>query len=147
MTIDEFIDFEKSIRVARPSIFRLASPDPPASEEDIARAEAVLGCRLPDSYRQFLKRFGGGEYPLMNVFSVCPDSPWYIVKRVEKDRDLFHRNLLPVHDDQAGGFLVLRVVDGRALEPVYYLEWETSVLSNVLHTSVLSAVASYLASN
>lgn len=145
MMIDEFIEFESAVRLVKPAIFRLAKPDQPASDRDIENAEAILGCRLPPSYRQFLKKCGGGDYPLMSVFSAHPNSDWYLVKRVESLRELCPANLLPVHDDQAGGFLVLKIVDGQALEPVYYFDWETGKLSDVVHANVLSAVAASLA--
>jgi hypothetical protein len=145
MMIDEFIEFENSVRVAKPGIFRLAKPDQPASDKEIEDVEALLGCRLPMSYRQFLNKFGGGDYPLMNVFSAYPNSEWYLVRRVEALRELCPTNLLPVHDDQAGGLLVLKIVDGQALEPVYYFDWETGKLSDIVYANVFSAVAAGLA--
>ena len=49
--------------------------------------------------------------------------------------------LIPIHDDQAGGLYVLRVVENAAMDAVYYLDWETKELSAQKYDSILDAIA------
>lgn len=141
MTIEEFLQREAEWRRTKPSLFRLATPDPPATDTEIAVAEGLIGCKLPSAYRQFLQAAGGGDYLLFTVFSVSRDSAWYLPRQVMQARPNVPDNLLPVHDDQAGGYYVLQIVDGRAEDPVFYFDWETGTLSEKKYESVLDAVA------
>ena len=141
MTIDEFKQLEDACRVRKPSIFRLAFPDPPASNDQIAQVEAAINCRLPESYRQFLSLRGGGDYPLLSVFSANPDSDHYLPRRREEFRSQVGDNLLPIHDDQAGGLYVLRIAGDFAADEVYYFDWETRELSAPRYDSILDLIA------
>lgn len=141
MTIDEFKRLEDAYRISKPSIFRLASPDPPASAEQISSVETAIKCLLPESYRQFLASCGGGDYALFLVFSANPDSEYYLPRRLEELRPLIGGGLLPFHDDEAGGLYVLRINHNVAAEAVYYLDWETQELSGPEYESVIDAVA------
>lgn len=141
LTIDEFKRREAACRLTKPNLFRLAQPDPPASVSQIEALERAIGCRLPQSYKQFLAATGGGDYPFVNVFSADPDSAYYLPVRAKELQSLIEMNLLPFHDDQAGGFYVLKITAGAASEAVYYWDWETRELSNQKYESVLDFVA------
>lgn len=141
MTIDEFLKREAEWRRTKQSLFRLSTPDPPATEDEIVAAEAAIGCSLPTLYRQFLLAVGGGDYLLFTVFSANRTSDWYLPRMVMQARSVVPKDLLPVHDDQAGGYFVLRIVDGAAEEPVHYFDWETGALSEKKYDSVLDAIA------
>jgi hypothetical protein len=141
MTIDEFLLIERAVRVSRPGLFRLAKPDPCASDVELAHVEQELGCKLPGSYRQFMLRCGGGDYPLTSIFSAYRGSSWYIVQKRRELDALLPTALLPMHDDNAGGLFVLKIEDGCALEPVYYYDWESKELSGARHANILEFVA------
>lgn len=140
LTISEFKEREAACRATRPAIFRLAAPDPPASDQQIAAVEAAIKCRLPKSYKAFLRVAGGGDYPLFSVFSANPGSEYYLPQQVAKLKSLVEDGLLPIHDDQAGGLYVLKIVAGEVLEEVHYWDWETRELSKKAYDSVLDLV-------
>lgn len=55
--------------------------DPPATELQVARAQEAAGIEFPEEYKQFLARFGGGLFAFSNIFSVSPESEWFVVER------------------------------------------------------------------
>lgn len=141
LTIEQFKQQEAACRARNPGIFRLSMPDPLASDDQIDAVEAAIECRLPRSYREFLAAHGGGDYATFTVFSANPDSEFYLPAQVAKLQSLMAGNLLPVHDDNAGGLYVLNIVDGTAAETVQYWDWETRELSDQKFDSILDLIA------
>ncbi|MET9081132.1 SMI1/KNR4 family protein [Streptomyces sp. NPDC004237] len=43
-----------------------------ASDEDLDRAERELGVRLPEQYKEFMKRYGGGAFASLDLLPVTP---------------------------------------------------------------------------
>ncbi|MGK5497900.1 SMI1/KNR4 family protein [Streptomyces sp. URMC 125] len=41
-----------------------------ASNEELAQAEQRLGVRLPDDYKKFMRRYGGGEFLFLDLLPV-----------------------------------------------------------------------------
>lgn len=140
LTIDQFLEREAACRLVKPGLFRLASPDPPASREQIESVERIIRCQLPPAYRNFLMVRGGGDYPGFDVFSANPGSDLYLPTRIAELGKLVGPDLLPIHDDRAGGLYVLKVIEGSAGDALYYWDWETRELSNVKYDSLLDAI-------
>jgi len=120
MTIEELRQIDVRYRQEKPKLFELSTPDPPASEQQIEALEHAVGVRLPKSYRQFLREFGGGNFGLTTIFSADPSSEWYLPLKQSEARHYLPEDLLTISDDFAGGNYALRIVDGRAQEPVIY---------------------------
>jgi hypothetical protein len=120
MNIESFRDLASKYRSERPGLFALASPDRPASLEQIEQVEQLLGLSLPNSYRAFLQEYGGGEFGYLTLFSADPDSEWYLPKKTNEAKTYLPESLLPIADDFAGGFYAF-VRRGAAVdEHVYY---------------------------
>lgn len=120
MTIEELRRLDARYRQEKPNLFRLSTPDKPASEEQLTEMERAIGVRLPQSYRAFLREFGGGNYGLETFFSADPNSEWYLpLKHGEASRYL-PEGLLAFSDDGAGGYYVFQVLSGQAQEAVCY---------------------------
>jgi hypothetical protein len=120
MTAEEFRNIDARYRTEKPKLFRLASSDPRASEEQLDEIEARMGVKLPVSYRTFLKEFGGGEFGLTDVFSANPESEWYLPARNADAASYLPEGLLPFSDDFAGGLYVFEIKGGLAEERVFY---------------------------
>jgi SUKH superfamily protein len=81
----------------------------PATTEDLAAAEAALGCRFPESYHWFQLEFGwvsNGPVNIYTVRNVVEESAWKIVGiNLEERRDA--QPALPAHliafSDSGGG--------------------------------------------
>lgn len=120
LTFEEIRRLDAHYRREKPNLFRLATPDQPATEGQLAEVERVLGVQLPQSYRAFLQEFGGGVYGLGTFFSADLNSEWYLpLKQGEASRYL-PEGLLAFSDDFAGGYYVFKVLNGLAQEAVYY---------------------------
>ncbi len=80
----------------------------PALDEEIRELEEQLGTSVPISYIQFLKKFGGGNFKNIRLFSIASeDESFYdFMEQVyfcSKSIPLvFHGELLPFGDDYAG---------------------------------------------
>ena len=137
MTIDEFRLLHARMASEKRKLFQLATPDSAASEADVSEVEKAIGATLPQSYKQFLREFGGGEFGLTNVNSADRGSDYYLPRKQEEAKSYLPAELLPISDDYAGGLYVLKVEHGgAATEPVHY--WnsdgglETTQFANVL---------------
>jgi hypothetical protein len=120
MTVEELQRLDARYRQQKANLFRLATPDQAATEAQLAEVEHAVGVRLPQSYRAFLREFGGGDYGLETFFSADPNSEWYLpVKQGEASRCL-PEGLLAFSDDGAGGYYVFKVLNGQAQEAVFY---------------------------
>jgi hypothetical protein len=66
--------------------FEVSRPLRPIGSAELESAEAALGCRFPSDYREFVLRFGAGEFDelTLRVFS-----PSQIVRMTPEDRDRF----------------------------------------------------------
>jgi hypothetical protein len=126
--LHEFRAVVEEARRAKPKLFVMSSPDAPASPAQIAEVEQRLGLRLPQTYSEFLREFGGGDFGLVSIYSVDASSDWYLPARVEESRrQMLANDLLPFADDGMGGFYAFEVRDRKASEKVFYWDHETGV--------------------
>ena len=99
-------DFDEKIRKiaqSRPRLFALDA-DGTASAEMIADVERYYGIKLPDSYKEFVQRYGGGYFGYTVVFSCDCKGAFYIRKKVSKEW-MIEKNFLPVIDLETGDYL------------------------------------------
>ena len=118
MRIAEFIPIVEKIMLERPVWFGLES-DRVGTEDDLRLAESQLGVRLPESYREFVARFGGGYFAFGNVFSVDPSSEWYIVDR---NKGIERGNFVAVSDNGVGDLYGFEDCDGVCNEKLVMLD-------------------------
>ena len=120
MTEMDFNDFEQlvqDLQKRRPMWF-VGDAEGPASDEQLAVAEKLLGVTLPNEYKQFVQCYGGGYFAMTNVFSANPESEWFIVAR-QKDFQLGD-GFVAVTDDETGGAYGFVVEKGKCSERVFY---------------------------
>ena len=120
ITIDEFKKIDNEARQKRPKIFYFTDREPKATKEDIEAVENILRCRLPIAYNDFLLNFSGGDYGLTNIFSMRPDSKWYIIKCLDYLPFEMQKSYVPFSDDQCGGRYLFKKESGQLLETVHY---------------------------
>lgn len=138
MDINEFAQIVRSEKEAHPFWFE-GDSDPLATDEQIEKVEKELGLELPKEYIEFVKRYGGGCFAFTNVFSVQPNSEWYIVDR-NKGIEL-SENFLAVSDDEAGGYYGFLIKSGICKPKVFYWDHETQeVLKNPQFEDLLSFI-------
>ena len=107
MVFNEFCETVEKARRQRPVLFGLPSDSIP-SDEAIAQTEALLQITLPESYKAFLKTYGGGCFGFLLVYSCDPHSRHSLTKNVTAEWIQTHA-FLPAVDFETGdlgGFLV-----------------------------------------
>ena len=107
MVFNEFCETVEKARRQRPVLFGLPSDSIP-SDEAIAQTEALLQIALPESYKAFLKQYGGGCFGFALVYSCDPHSRHSLTKNVTPEWIQTHA-FLPAVDFETGdlgGFLV-----------------------------------------
>ncbi len=95
--------------------------DAPASDSEIAVVESTLRLKLPKSYIEFVREFGGGYFAFGNVFSVSASSDWSIMRRNES---LEITNFLAVSDNECGDYFGFQIVNGHCQDPVHFWDHE-----------------------
>jgi hypothetical protein len=120
MNLEQFHKQHLAGVTAKPKLFSLVPPDPPASDVRIAEVESLLGVNLPCKYRQFLRNFGGGIFGLTNVFSAYPGSDFYLPSRCADSRSYLPAGVVPFSDDGTGGLYVMKLSGTALAEPVFY---------------------------
>jgi hypothetical protein len=113
------------LRVERPAWFDLIGP--PASSQDVIRAETELGCVLPDSYRRFVTTVGAGDFVFTAIYSPSPGSDYPLVQ-ANRDPWMQARVFVAFADNGCGDYYGWAVTHGRATEPVMLLDHETNRL-------------------
>lgn len=111
MNVVEFKNLVEMKRRQHQRWFALES-DPAASREAVQRAEARLGVRFPEEYREFLLMYGGGYFAFTNVFSVHHGSEWNVENR-NRDFGLVRdgNGYLVFSDPGTGDLYAFRVTD------------------------------------
>jgi SUKH superfamily protein len=73
----EFTEFDEIVDEARAQEAAMSLPAPlkvvdlsPASSDSVARAEQTLRVRLPDKYRAFMTRYGGGQLNFLDILPI-----------------------------------------------------------------------------
>lgn len=91
----------------------------PASNADIARAEAELGVKFPEEYREILLKYGAIIAPGVGVYGLIPknvnnDPPlWQDIVSVTKElrgwgqAGAEEQNLIPISEDGTGVYFYL----------------------------------------
>ena len=120
MNLEEFKQVDAHYREERAQLFQLSLSDPQASNAQLASVEKCIGIQLPDSYRDFLREFGGGDFGCVTIFSADPSSRWYLPTAYMDAGNYLPKDLLPFYDDETGGFFVFKIEGHEASNRVFY---------------------------
>ncbi|WP_367871861.1 SMI1/KNR4 family protein [Luteolibacter sp. Populi] len=98
-------------------------PDGPFSESYVQAVENALGRKLPDDYRQFVKKYGGafvggslGDFSILGFFD--GDENDGILSVLESHDDLRDDGVLPIADDELGNLYVMNKQNS-----IYYINY------------------------
>lgn len=122
MDITEFMQIVEKIKNDHPFWFDDES-DNPAKSDQIKKVEKVLRVKLPHEYIEFIKHYGGGDFAFTNVFSVQPDSEWFILDR-NKEIELGEA-FIAISDDEAGGYHGFLIDSGVCSREVFYWDHDS----------------------
>lgn len=143
MNIEELKSIDARYRTEKPKLFMLSEPDRKASRSEISCLEESIGCRLPETYREFLAAFGGGIYGFVNIFSADPSSEWFLLGKLGDAMNYgLPDELIAFSEDYAGGYYVLPRNGDTASDHVSYWNPDGGLVATE-YSSVFEFVARY----
>lgn len=128
MLLDDFKKIIDQKKKENPFWFE-DTPDNLATDNNIQIIEDDLEALLPDSYKGFIKEYGGGYFGFTNIFSADQNGDWYIVDKNINAQFYLPQNFIAISDDETGGLYGYVVVDGKCKEEVYYWDGHEDTLS------------------
>lgn len=146
MNPDDFISVVNKKKQDNP--FWFDDPlDSLADDDMILNAESQMVVKFPESYKIFVRKFGGGYFAFTNIFSVNKDSDWYIVNKNNKARNYLPEEFLAISDDEAGGMYGYIVRGGVCGEEVYYWDHESGSISKKMYEDLFEYIAAVCLTN
>ncbi|MBD5509003.1 MAG: SMI1/KNR4 family protein [Lachnospiraceae bacterium] len=110
----------------RPRLLALHS-DNKASMTMIKDVEEYYNIKLPDSYKEYLKQYGGGYFGYIIVYSCDYNGMFYIKKNVAKELVL-ESAFLPIIDLETGDLIGFKTLGGKCQNTVaLYLHEENEL--------------------
>lgn len=119
----------KEIVVGKPKLFALES-DNKANDEKINIVEKYYKIKLPDSYKEFVKQYGGGYFGFIVVYSCDKNGMFYIKDYVSKEW-IQNKSFLPIVDLETGDFIGFKVKEGICRNTVSLYSHEENKLENL----------------
>ncbi|MBN6073760.1 SMI1/KNR4 family protein [Aggregatibacter actinomycetemcomitans] len=123
MNIKELIDFIREKMKEKPGLFMFRDNEPKATVNDISYIESILLAKLPHSYLEIQKIFGGGTFGFGEIFSICSDSDYFVLTEYENYK-FIPSKFFPVSSDGVGGYYGF-IKDGDVFkDEIYYLDYD-----------------------
>lgn len=119
----------KEMTEKKPRLFALESD----AKVDIGEIEAVekyYEIILPDSYKDFVRQYGGGYFGFIVVYSCDCNGMFYIKDHVLKER-VIEKSFLPVVDLETGDFMGFKIDAGICKSKVNLYSHEKEALQEM----------------
>ena len=88
--------------------------------EEIKDVEREIAVALPNKYKAFMMRYGGGVFGFVELFPVAPVPSGADDLRTLNDREFPDRSFVAVAPVGTGDHWGFRVIDGRCSEQVWF---------------------------
>lgn len=140
-----FTEFKKVVDDCRKnhSLWFNRPMDPQANDEQIRAAEQMLDIRFPHEYIDFVKEFGGGNFVFTRIFSVYPNSKWYLVP-INIKWKYIENGFLAISDDGTGGSYGFPVKDGLCESRIAYWDHDENYGNGRLINTEYNDLFSYI---
>ena len=140
MNIEEFEALVQELKINNPKIFGLESDAKPTIEE-IKLIEEYYEISLPTSYKEFLKKYGGGYFAYLVVYSMDDQSFFYLRNNVMKELIKINK-FFPVIDFETGDLAGFKIINDVCEDMIMLYNHEDNVI-NDLHMNFFDAIAKY----
>ncbi len=134
----EFAEFDQIVDDARAEEAAMSLPPPlkvvdlmPASSDALARAEQLLHVRLPDKYRTFMTRYGGGQLKFLDILPVEPFGRLRTGMISVNQAEFPDGSFVAVAPVGTGDWWGFRTTDGASEDAVYFRDHEDGHLEFV----------------
>ncbi len=136
MKFEQFEILAKRFQQSKPRWFMLEA-DRLASAQDVTNAQDALGLNFPIDYIRFLKKFGGGYFAFVNIFSVDPAGEWYIVTM---NQEIGRRDFLAISDNGTGDYYGFLVKDVSCAPGIVFLDHENQQIKPTKYPDILTFI-------
>ena len=116
MNFDEFNHLVEVKKNEKPMWFA-SEHEPVATERDLKVVEGWLSKVLPGEYRLFLKKYGGGYFGLINVFSANDSVEWGAILKNSSSQN--SKGFLAISDDESGGYFGFILENSEYSDSIY----------------------------
>ena len=141
MNISEFISIVNEVKENKPILFGLES-DKTASDIEIEQIEEYYDVELPESYKEFLKEFGGGYFGYTVIYSCDCDSRFYLGNNVLKEWiDTY--NFFPVIDFETGDLCGFQIYGNKCGEHMCIFNHEEKQVIEETEDNLFQALVKY----
>lgn len=124
MAYKEFTDIVNRVQIAKPILFELNGWDI-NSNEMILNLEHSIKLTLPENYKLFVKKYGGGYFVFTIVLSCNPKSKFYLLNPNYSNLIKTH-NFLPLIDLETGDIAGVRVSQNKCSNEIYLYSHDTN---------------------
>lgn len=131
MNFDNFNSVVEECRAKKPILFGLEH-DKILSAEEIVQFERIAQITLPEKYKEFITRYGGGYFGYANIYSLDSESDFYILKHNNLPLEKFIR----IADNGCGDYYLFKMDKGKCLEPVYFYDHDADKVTPSEHDDV-----------
>ncbi len=97
-----FKELVKKAKTEYPIWFGIDSDETP-NPKILFEAEAEIGAKLPNDYKDFIFEYGGGYFAFSNVFSLDKGSDWSLVELNQSYKEL-RKNYVLISENGTGDF-------------------------------------------
>ncbi len=129
MKYEEFLKIYQQVKLDRPILFDLEMDNIPLNS-NIRHIESYYNIALPESYKKFLLKFGGGNFAFTIVYSLDEQSVYYIKNNVLRDF-VSNTNFLPVIDFETGDVAGFRIKNNKCESTMTMYNHEDKKMSDL----------------
>lgn len=140
MNIYKFDELVQKMNNKHPKIFALDSDNPPSTRE-IKELEEYYDIEFPNSYKEFLLRYGGGYFAFTVVYSMDKKSSFFIKDNI-KAEFINENHFIPVIDFETGDMIGFKIEDKKCKELMALYNHEERILSD-LNKDLFEVLAKY----
>lgn len=102
MNYNEFAEIMSEVKAQNPRLFDLGA-DKTVGEETISKWEKEYGYSLPEDYKAFLKKIGGGYFGYTVIYSFDENGQFCITEYVSKEM-INELQMIPIIDFETGDY-------------------------------------------
>lgn len=137
MNFSDFITIVDKCKREKPILFGLEN-DKIVNIYEIDKFEDENKIKLPEKYKYFLQRYGGGYFGYVNVYLLDAESDFYVLNHNELPIDKY----LKIADNGCGDYYMFCVEEGRCLESLYFYEHDTGDISKTEYADIFEYLVS-----
>jgi hypothetical protein len=133
MNLETFKTELRKAKASKPKVFQNPYTDPPAEPELIQTLESDIKVELEQTYKEFVKEFGSGDFGFGVIYSPNPKSDWYMKTKLKSH---LPKDFLPISENFCGDSYGFKTIDGKCVGPIVIFDHETNSVKETEYQNV-----------